>query len=63
MFTLKFKTNNSAFDDNYKIPEIQRILENINSRLNNIDSSESVDWIIYDINGNKIGNLYIEESE
>lgn len=63
MFKLEFKTNNSAFEGEYRIPEILRILENLTHRLHNVDSGDLIDWKVYDINGNAIGNLYLEESE
>jgi hypothetical protein len=53
MFTLKFKTDGSAFDGNYeREAEITRILESIVEKI----QLEYKEGNIMDINGNSIGS-------
>lgn len=52
MFTLSFKTDNAAFDDD-PTPEIARILREIAQKVDaGIDEGA-----VYDINGNRIGDF------
>jgi hypothetical protein len=56
MFNLKFKTGNAAFSD-YKEYEIERILKEVITQVNNGYTEKS----ILDINGNVIGKWSITE--
>jgi hypothetical protein len=51
MFSLKFKTANAAFDNDFKEEEIARILLKIAEQVKNGYTDNS----ILDINGNNIG--------
>jgi hypothetical protein len=53
MFILKFSTDNAAFDGQFDLEEIARILRHIADRVVDGDDSGSV----IDINGNKIGTF------
>jgi predicted DNA-binding WGR domain protein len=52
MFSLKFKTSNAAFDNDFKEEEISRILTKIAEQVKN----GYTDNVILDVNGNNIGS-------
>lgn len=61
--SIHIETVNAAFDDNQQGPELARILRGIADRLENLAPSDCADWTIYDINGNRVGRLYLDDEE
>ena len=60
---ISFSTDNAAFCDGMRNVEIAAVLVQLAKRIAAMDSSESIDWRVYDLNGNGIGFCRIEESE
>ena len=58
MIKLSFATDNSAFDDDNKRPEIARILRALADR---VTDENSDDFILRDVNGNVVGICTLEE--
>ena len=55
MFTLKIETDNAAFEDELRGPELARILRAVADRLADLGSLEDR-GALYDSNGNNVGN-------
>lgn len=63
MFKLQFSTANAVFDGMERNSEIARILRNLAISVENLPDSDGVEWLVYDINGNRIGRLELSEQE
>lgn len=61
---INIKTDNAAFDDEARGPELARILRRLADQFDNGDLPDSDPWIIHDINGNRVGYAWhVEESD
>lgn len=58
-FRCEFKTDNAAFDD-YPATETACILRDI---VRKVEAGEAFDGVIFDRNGNRIGNWSMDERE
>lgn len=59
MFKIQINTDNACFDDYLIIGQIRCILDRISLYL----GDGKTEGIIYDFNGNKIGNWFLEKEE
>ncbi len=63
MATLKLsiETSNSAFQDEGTEYELARILEALAKRIQNEGATKGQEYVLRDINGNKVGTATFEE--
>jgi len=64
MISIKFDTDNAAFDGEDRGPEIARILRVLANRLEQRGGVDAgAEWTIYDINGNHVGDLVLSHRD
>jgi hypothetical protein len=62
MFNITIDTDNSAFDNNYRGPELARILRNLADELEGM-GAEGGEWRFHDANGNACGNATLDHRD
>ena len=58
-FVLRIEMLNDAFKENNGATELARILRECASRIEMHSGIEDLDMCIFDINGNKVGKMYV----
>lgn len=62
--TITMDTANAAFDGEQRGPEIARILRKMADRLEaRGDCVSGFEWVLYDVNGNHVGELVLSPRE
>lgn len=62
VFSLEIECDNAAFDPN-PAAELARILSTCAVRLDGVREGEGFDWLVFDINGNRVGTMRLEGEE